>query len=764
MTVPQQEIVSTHVANGVTTVFGYGFYCIEARDLIVSLNGVDIDVSQYTVSGLKQLQGGEIIFFGPPLAGSLIAIRLQVAPSRETNYKTNGDLFAKVVNLDFDRLWLGLQSAFWSIGRALRLGTFDIDGAGAYRARQNRIQDLRDPIFGQDAANRQWVQAQIAKLATDGSGQVVIDMLADGSSDALGDALVAVRQPYGGAIAISQHEQNSYFVTPKQFGAVGNDVNEDLAAIQRCWDAAAAARVAVRMTKGLYRINGQLNVRNGLHVIWDNDAWLRPTLWAASGAYITNVDPVNLLESEVENVLLENVRIDGSNIALATPGNSNGAAFARGAKNIRIRGAHVKNLPYSFNLAGGFGGKAIAVEKGVVGFTATDIYAENCGVAIFAQGVNEFYADGVKQNAVNIIFDNVHAENCNAAAVFAGITTDGQNPNGDPSTQLVLVGKITYHNCGHAPWRPVASDHKKSGVIVFGEAQNVRIESVQGYNDAAYPQTSPGYPTDPNMIGQGLTGPIGAIVWGWGRNISIGHVEHHGDVDSLVHIERARAHGDDASPTGTPQNVFRFDVDCVRHFGTASYALTQGVGARGPDETMTGRIALVTDVLTVGFVGSDFGNTFGVSVEVRDSSTGAIVEGSAPDLVAYKNTFAGATRERWTVSSGARISHAERFVGKSYTIADDSVLVLAPDHRSGTVLVVSETSALRAHFSYRCSATGAQSALMTPAISNVAVALGALTGVTGTDGAFTFSADNAGNLYLENRRGASISVAVTFVG
>lgn len=71
---------------------------------------------------------------------------------------------------------------------------------------------------------------------------------------------------------------------------------------------------------------------------------------------------------------------------------------------------------------------------------------------------------------------------------------------------------------------------------------------------------------------------------------------------------------------------------------------------------------------------------------------------------------------------------------------------------------------LRVFVGYRCSGSGAQAALMGPAVSNVAVMTGAMTGTTGTDGNFTISADNAGNLYLENRRGASVGVTYGFPG
>ncbi|KAG1387360.1 hypothetical protein G6F60_014143 [Rhizopus arrhizus] len=45
--------------------------------------------------------------------------------------------------------------------RALLLGRNDVDGQGAYRARDNRIQDLADPKADQDAVNRRSMFAYV---------------------------------------------------------------------------------------------------------------------------------------------------------------------------------------------------------------------------------------------------------------------------------------------------------------------------------------------------------------------------------------------------------------------------------------------------------------------------------------------------------------------------------------------------------------------------------------------------------------------------
>uniref|UniRef100_UPI0028AAB760 phage tail fiber domain-containing protein n=1 Tax=Achromobacter sp. TaxID=134375 RepID=UPI0028AAB760 len=155
MTVPQNPNIRTEaVGNGVTVVFPFDFLCLEARDIQVSVSDAILSSSQYSVSGLGQLQGGTVTFVSPPAAGSPILMELAVVAARAIDYQDNGDLFAETVNFDFDRLWLAIKSAFGWLRRALVLGSYDVDGQGSYRANNNRIQDLADPAADQDAVNR----------------------------------------------------------------------------------------------------------------------------------------------------------------------------------------------------------------------------------------------------------------------------------------------------------------------------------------------------------------------------------------------------------------------------------------------------------------------------------------------------------------------------------------------------------------------------------------------------------------------------------
>lgn len=194
MTVPVQTPVTRHVGNGVTTTFSFGFLALLASDLVVSLDGAVTPTSAYSIDGLGQLQGGSVTFVSAPASGVAVVIEQQVRLERTTNYKTNGDLFAAVLNGDFDRIWLAMQSNGFQIGRAPLLGRDDIDGDGAYRAKGNRIQDLGEPVETTDAARVQDLLQIASELAQDGTGQAVVERLADTVAPENGSAMVGYQQ------------------------------------------------------------------------------------------------------------------------------------------------------------------------------------------------------------------------------------------------------------------------------------------------------------------------------------------------------------------------------------------------------------------------------------------------------------------------------------------------------------------------------------------------------------------------------------------
>jgi hypothetical protein len=559
-----------------------------------------------------------------------------------------------------------------------------------------------------------------------------------------------------------QTELDDRALTPQVFGAVADGVTDDTDAIQDAIDYGAANGIKVRLTAGTYKITSQLTTKANLHLEFDNGAWLKPTAWSATGSVLTNVHPTDDAARIQDNILIVNPQMDGSDLPYDGLGNDNAIGFARGASNVRIVGGLIKDFAFSWT-AGGAGGKAVNLEGGVTDAIVTGVKAQDCGIGVFVQGYDGTWTSGAAKRTSRIIVSDIVAVRCEAAIALLGINT-AADPDGDADDMLVVIDGVTFYNCGHAPNRPATSDFQKSGAIVLGEAQNVRIDNVKGYNASTYPASWPAAAA--GVVGEGLSGPIGAVIWGWGRNITIGSVEYHGACDSLVRINRARALGEDAAASAQPQNCFRFDVDNIRHFGTCStvLALDSNAAARVQTTELTGIIRATTDTVSTGLMASTLNGYSGVYAEITDGSTGKVVRGTATGIYNNMNAFSSARgQENDTADIYAKTQIVDRLYGASYTMADDTAVSFTPIATAGVIVISSESSLLRALVSYRADATP-QVVNMGNAIANFAVTTGVLAGTTGTDTNFTVSAHTDGKIYLENRRGGSVTVTVTLLG
>ncbi|WP_320741026.1 phage tail fiber protein [Enterobacter sp. 166D1] len=154
MSVPNQTPYIIYNANGMTTVFPFEFYIINANDIQISLNG-EVISSGYSVSGVGNIAGGDVIFLTPPANGTVVMLERVVPTYRLTDYQDNGDLLADTVNKDFDRLWMAIQRYGIHLGLALKRPLF----GGPFDAEGYRISNLADPVNDQDAATKKYVES-----------------------------------------------------------------------------------------------------------------------------------------------------------------------------------------------------------------------------------------------------------------------------------------------------------------------------------------------------------------------------------------------------------------------------------------------------------------------------------------------------------------------------------------------------------------------------------------------------------------------------
>lgn len=152
MSVPNQTPYIIYNANGLTTVFPFEFYIINANDIQVSVNG-EVITSGYSVSGVGNIAGGDVVFLTPPANGAVVMLERVVPTYRLTDYQDNGDLLADTVNKDFDRLWMAIQRYGIHLGLALKRPLF----GGPFDAQGYRIAGGADPINNQDFVTKNYV-------------------------------------------------------------------------------------------------------------------------------------------------------------------------------------------------------------------------------------------------------------------------------------------------------------------------------------------------------------------------------------------------------------------------------------------------------------------------------------------------------------------------------------------------------------------------------------------------------------------------------
>ncbi|MGH8810355.1 MAG: hypothetical protein ACREXO_00030 [Advenella sp.] len=192
MTVSTEVNQAAYTGNGVTTVFPYTFRILNASNLTVTridLQEVETVLTlgtDYTVTGAGSYNGGAVTLPQPLLNGYSLVIERDLAIVQETDLRNQGTFFAEVHEDAFDYLTMIIQQVASWIGLALRRPTIK---SKFYDAKQYRIANLADPINSQDAVNNQTLLKSLADLSTDGSGQFVLQMLAN-QAPGLGASLV----------------------------------------------------------------------------------------------------------------------------------------------------------------------------------------------------------------------------------------------------------------------------------------------------------------------------------------------------------------------------------------------------------------------------------------------------------------------------------------------------------------------------------------------------------------------------------------------
>lgn len=250
MTVTAQTTSNSSTGNGVTTVFPYTFKIISSADIEVTVDGVvQTLTTHYSVSGVGDNAGGNITFVTAPANGAIVARRRNMALTRSTDYQYQGELPAAVLNPDLDAPVLMAQQLQEQVGRSLRgpAGeTWDALPAAASRLDKMLAFDITTGA------------AEVTPFTVTQVASAVAAAYAAGST---ADAVTFIQDGTGAVSRTVQARMREAFVSVKDFGAVGDGVADDTAALQAAITYAMDNNRPLFAPAGTYLITSALTVR-----------------------------------------------------------------------------------------------------------------------------------------------------------------------------------------------------------------------------------------------------------------------------------------------------------------------------------------------------------------------------------------------------------------------------------------------------------------------------------------------------------------------
>lgn len=239
MTVSAQPTIFQYVGNGVTTVFAYNCQVLQPSDLNVYVNGVAV-TSGITKGGIGSLTGGTVTFSVAPANGAQVILEREVVLERTTDYQQNGDFLSRVVNPDFNRIWMALQQLLTGFNRALKFPKADVAPITELPPAATRANNL----LAFDASGNPITVAPSAQSAT------ALQMLL---ATSVGSSLIGFIQAGIGMVLRTLQDKGREIYSVKDAGAIGNGVANDLAALQVA-AAALTSGMELHFPPGRYKL------------------------------------------------------------------------------------------------------------------------------------------------------------------------------------------------------------------------------------------------------------------------------------------------------------------------------------------------------------------------------------------------------------------------------------------------------------------------------------------------------------------------------
>ncbi|MBW9430748.1 hypothetical protein FHC77_08320 [Atlantibacter hermannii] len=490
MTVSTEISREEYTGNGTTTDFDYRFRVFSANELVVTVESAAEQIrtlvlnTDYTVTGAGSRNGGKVKLTIPLADDWRISIERELPVTQETDVRNQGNFFPEVHEDAWDKLTMLIQQAVGIFGLALRKPNWL---AKYYDAQGNRISNLGSPVNAQDAVTKGYVDTvsnnninrtlrvpesfiqevpatslrvnrilafnntgdPIAVLPESGSAADVLIDLAS-AENGKGDALVAVKQPYSGSVARTQHGKNADTISVKDFGVDSSVGAGALVTLDSVFSTLAAAKEVYPFVTALSQsldfaalqaaVNSMSSKGGGNVYMPEGDYYLSDTVTiTTSGISLTGVGPnegltriVNASQSTPALIFgSATADIHRNSLSNIIFGQSSGVPASDG--NMAVKFMRCRNLRITDVEAFGFPAKLFN------GFVLSDVV----GSWVTRVGVQDTGGDGItiKDKCIDLYISSCRSD---ANANMGWLITDSEG--------LYISDCTAYGNHGNA-WR-----------------------------------------------------------------------------------------------------------------------------------------------------------------------------------------------------------------------------------------------------------------------------------------------------------------------
>ncbi|MCK5285362.1 MAG: hypothetical protein KAJ86_07240 [Alphaproteobacteria bacterium] len=272
--VPDVEPIVLYAANGTQTIFSYPFPIFASEDLKVYLDGAE-QVSGFIIEGAGNTNGGDVTFDNAPENGVIVTLERELTIERVTDFLEGGDFSAQSINNELDYLIAAIQQVSRENDVMLKYSDHEMPGNV----------ELPDSV---QRANK--------ALGFDGSGNPIAVSL-EGSM-----AQPDFTASGTGFVTRTSTDKFSDVVSIKDFGAVGDGLNDDTLAIQQ----ALAAHDSVQIPNGSYLTTSTIELLSGKSIIGlGQDSIIK-----------CQSDSFNAIEVNGKNTFIHNLRIENGDIGI----------------------------------------------------------------------------------------------------------------------------------------------------------------------------------------------------------------------------------------------------------------------------------------------------------------------------------------------------------------------------------------------------------------------------------------------------------------